>query len=262
MYNNMTKWDLKTIIISLILAVACYACTVYIIPMLFVDTQVQLFFSTIVATIGAAFLVNFLWELFAKRRFAESIFAVAEISRNIKQSGVDHIDTDFINIDWRTELSRTHSITAIVTYARTWRHANNSALEQFAKSKDNKFTVILPNCEDENIMAEFDRRYNYNSGETRKAIEEAIKEFSHMGADIYLYKGSLQATYYVMDNVAIMAFFKHSQGRGPVPYIRAESTGKFYDYIEKEKDAILKASTRIQVTDGGLEGVGATRKEQ
>ena len=247
MYNDMTKWDLRTIIVSLIAAGACYIVTVYTIPAVCTDEQLCLFCSTIVSTIGAAFLVNFLWEIFAKRRFAESIFEVAKISRNIKQSGVDYIDNNFSNIDWKKELSKTHNITAIVTYARTWRHSNTSILEEFVKNKHNKLTVIMPDCENADIMNEFDRRYNYSSGETRKLIIEAINEFSNMGASIYLYNKSLQATYYVMDNVALMAFFKHSLGRGPVPYIRAESTGKFYDYIEKEKDAILKASIHIEV---------------
>lgn len=243
----MTKWDLWTIIVSLIATVACYICTVYIIPIFCTNEQISLFCSTIVSTIGAAFLVNFLWEIFAKRRFAESIFEVAKISGNIKQSGVDHIDCDFSNIDWRAELSQTHNITAIVTYARTWRHSNTSVLEGFVKNKGNKFTVIMPDYENKDIMDEFDRRYNYGAGKTKKSIVEAIYEFSEMGADIYLYSKSLQATYYVMDNIALMAFFKHSSGRGPVPYIRAESTGNFYNYIEKEKDAILKASIHIEV---------------
>ena len=73
-------------------------------------------------------------------------------------------------------------------------------------------------------------------------------DYSELGAKVYLYNKSLQATYYVMDTVAFMAFFKHSPGKATVPYIRAESNGSFYNYIETEQAAILDASVRVSVT--------------
>lgn len=246
MYKDLTKGNLITIISSLIATAASFACVVYLIPII-TDEQVRLFFSTIVSTIGAAFLVNFLWEIFAKRRFAESIFETAKISKNIEQSGVDHIDTDFSGINWKDEFSKTHNFTAIFTYARTWRNSNRVAIQKFTGKKRNKFTVIMPDYEKDDIMAEFDRRYNYPSGRTSELIKEAIVDYFELGAKIYLFSGSLQATYYVMDNVALMAFFKHSPGRTTVPYIRAESIGSFYDYIVEEKTAILSASVGVSV---------------
>lgn len=119
---------------------------------------------------------------------------------------------------------------------------------KFTGKRKNKFTVIMPDYENEDIMAEFDRRYNYTSGKTRALIEDAIVDYSALGAKVYLFNKSLQATYYVMDNVALMAFFKHSPGKATVPYIRAESTGSFYDYIVSEKTAILDASVSVSVT--------------
>lgn len=50
-----------------------------------------------------------------------------------------------------------------------------------------------------------------------------------------------------MDNVALMAFFKHSPGKSTVPYIRAESSGSFYNYIIAEKRAILNDSVSVSV---------------
>lgn len=247
MYSNLTKGNLLTIFLSFVVTVICFICTVYVSPLI-KDTHIQLFFSTIISTIGAAFLVNLLWEIFAKKRFAESIFEAAKISKNIEQSGVDHIDTDFSGINWKGELSHTHNFTAIFTYAQTWRNANRVAIKEFTKKKKNHFTVIMPDYENDDIMAEFDRRYNYESGKTRELIKEAVLDYSELGAKVFLFKKSLQSTYYIMDNVAFMAFFKHSPGKETVPYIRAESTGSFYDYIVKEQNAILEASVSVSVT--------------
>ena len=250
MYNDLTKGNLVTIILSLIAAFISFLIAVYVIPLITRNDQIILFLTTIVSTIGAAFLVNLLWEIFAKKRFAESIFDVAKISKNIEQSGVDHIDTDFSSINWKAELSKTHNFTAIFTYAQTWRNSNRVAIQSFTRKKKNNFIVIMPDYENDEIMAEFDRRYNYDSGKTKSLIQEAVMDYSELGAKIYLYNKSLQATYYVMDNVALMAFFKHSPGKSTVPYIRAESTGSFYDYIEAEKKAILSSSVSVSVTTG------------
>lgn len=245
MYNSLTKGNLVTIIFSILAALSAYLCVVFLIPIFIVDTKTQLFLSTILSTIGAAFLVNFLWEIFAKRRFAESIFEVAKISQNIEQSGVDHIDTDFSSINWKAELSKTHNFTAIVTYAQTWRNSNRVAIQQFTQK--NKFTVIMPDYENDEIMAEFDRRYNYDSGKTSELIKEAIIDYSGLGATVRLCNISLQATYYIMDNIALMAFFKHSPGKSTVPYIRAESSGSLYKYILEERDAIFRISQKVSV---------------
>lgn len=248
MYNNLTKGNLFTIIISLIATAVCFFITVFLIPIATDNEQIKLFSTTIVSTIGAAFLVNFLWEIFAKKRFAESIFEVAKISKNIEQSGVDHIDTDFSSINWRAELAKTHNFTAIFTYAQTWRNSNRVTIQKYTGKKRNKFIVVMPDYENDDIMAEFDRRYNYEPGKTRSLICDAVIDYSELGAKVYLYNKSLQATYYVMDTVAFMAFFKHSPGKATVPYIRAESNGSFYNYIETEQAAILDASVRVSVT--------------
>lgn len=247
MYNDLTKGNLTTIIVSLVATLVSYLVAVFGIPMIPMGEQTRLFITTIVSTMGAAFLVNFLWEIFAKKRFAESILEVAKISKNIEQSGVDHIDTDFSSINWKTELSKTHNFTAIFTYARTWQNFNRVAIQQFTGKKKNRFTVIMPDYENDDIMAEFDRRYNYEPGKTKELIKEAVIDYCEMGANVYLFSKSLQATYYVMDNVALMAFFKHSPGKATVPYIRAESSGSFYDYIVTEEKAILDASRNVRV---------------
>ena len=246
MYRDLTKGNLITIIISLITAIVSFGCVVYLIPQI-TNTQMQLFFTTVISTIGAAFLVNFLWEIFAKKRFAESVLEMAKISKNIEQSGVDHIDIDFSSINWQAELTKTHNLTAIFTYAQTWRNSNRVTIQRFTAKRKNRFTVIMPDYENKDIMAEFDRRYNYEDGKTSELIKEAVMDYCELGAKVYLFNKSLQATYYIMDNVALMAFFKHSPGKSTVPYIRAESSGSFYDYIIAEKRAILNDSVSVSV---------------
>lgn len=244
MYDKLTKGDLAIIIKCIIGTVIFFLITVFIIPALISNEQTRLYFSTITSTVGAALIVSVLWDIFAKKRFAESIFEIANISLNIRQSGVDTIDTKFSNINWESELSKTHHLTAVFTYARTWRHSNSELLKIFAKK--NCLTIIMPNYENEIIMNEFDRRYGYDSGKTSKLIQEAISEYKEIGAEVRLYDNSLYATYYVMDNAAIMSFYRHSLGSKSVPYIRSESSGRFYEYIAAEVDAIVNDSVEAK----------------
>ena len=67
MYNNLTKGNLFTIIISLIATAVCFFITVFLIPIATDNEQIKLFSTTIVSTIGAAFLVNFYGKYLRKR---------------------------------------------------------------------------------------------------------------------------------------------------------------------------------------------------
>lgn len=242
MFSRLSKGNLITLIISVICSIVCFVLVIWVFPFIFFkeeSSQWLLLLSTVVSTIGAAFLVDILWELFAKKRFAESIFEIAKISENIANSGINQVGKDFNKIDWKPDLSRTKNLTAVFTYARTWRNTNREELKKL-----DSFTVIMPNYNNEVIMLEFDRRFNWKKGKTAELIMEAEKEFEQIGAKIKYTNQSLQASYYLMDTVAVMSFFKHSPEKGAVPYIRAEKDGIIYDYIMEELNHFNKTALK------------------
>lgn len=223
-----------------------------IINFLFVEKitcdSVRIFFATLVSTVATVLLANVLWELLAKKNFANSLLDLVKISENISKSGIDTVYVDFRDINWNEEFKNTKSFTAAFTYAYSWRNTYQNAIERYAGSSKRRksMRIVVPDPEDPNCMKELDRRFNSETGATRKKIEDCIKYFKDIGANVYLYKGTLQSSYYMLDKVSIMSFFPHAKEKGSVPAIRASKSGNMYAYISKDLDSLISQSERVQ----------------
>lgn len=213
-----------------------------------VNDSVRILLSTMVSTIITVLLANVAWEVIAKKNFAQSLLNMVKLSENIANSGIDSVYVDFRNINWTEELSKTSSFVAAFTYAYSWRSANQVAIEKFAqkKKKREKMFIIMPDPERPNITADLDRRFGYEAGETKKRIEDAIQYYKKIGVTVYVYSGTLQASYYKMDNSAVMSFFTHSKEKTTVPAIQAAKGGHLYDYIRKDLDEMMRQSDIIE----------------
>lgn len=205
----------------------------------------RIYLNTLLSTIATVLLANVLWEIIAKESFADSLLKLVSISNNIEASGIETVYINFLDINWEMELRGTKSFWVAVTYATTWRESNRSRLEDFLKKDGNQMNVILPDPEIEANMSEYDRRFNFENGKTKKRVEEAIRAFYKLGATVYLYPGTMQASYYKLDRVGIMSFYNHLQEKGSVPAIKAEEHGKFYSFIEKDLNAIHEKSVKV-----------------
>lgn len=210
------------------------------------DETWRIFSTTVISTFGAAALVNVLWELFAKISFTEYLLDLVRISNNISKSGLDTVYINFVDIQWDAELHRSKNLTAVFTYAETWRKSNRFYLERFLKeNKHNSMTIIVPDPENSVIMDEFDRRFNYEVGETKRKIEDCIDFFIKMNASVYLYNDSIQASYYLLDDIAFMSFFNHEKTQGDVPALRVDKSGNMYNYTQREINCILRSSEKV-----------------
>lgn len=236
---------------SIIICVAAFV-GLFILIFFYIDKisneSLRIFLITLLSTVDTVILANVLWELIAKQNFALSLLRLVKISENIEQSGIETVYIDFLKIDWEAELRRTKTLTTLFTYAATWRESNRAALTNFLQGKGHKRHVMKAIVPDPNIevnMDEFDRRFNYPKGETKKRIEDCIDFFSKMNAQVFLYNGTIQSSYYRFDNVCFMSFFNHSKEKGIVPAIKAEKGGNFYNFICNDIDAILRQSKRV-----------------
>lgn len=202
---------------------------------------------TISSTIATVSLANVLWEVIAKENFAKSVLKQVKISENIAQSGIDAIHVDFRDINWKEEFENTKSFKAAFTYAYSWRSQNDSTIRKFLASNNHRKNsfIIVPNPQNNEIMAEYDRRFCFEKGDTRKKVEDCIKYYYDLKMPIYLFDGSLQSSYYLMDKDGIMSFFTHSKEKTTVPAIRASKNGNMYMYIQADLNSIKQQSHRV-----------------
>lgn len=206
------------------------------------------FLSILSSTIATVLLANVLWEVIAKENFAKSLLNQVKISENIAQSGIDSVYVDFRDIDWKKEFENTKSFTAAFVYAYSWRSHNENAIKAFFAKKSHKKNtrIIVPDPENEDIMSDLDRRFNFENGETRKRIEDCIKFYCDLGISVYLFEGTLQASYYLMDKAGIMSFFTHSKEKGVVPALKAHKSGNMYKYISQDISSMLSRSCKVK----------------
>lgn len=224
------------------------------------NDSLRIFLLTLTSTIATVVLANVLWEVIAKENFAKSLLDQVKISENIAKSGIDSVYVDFRDIDWKKEFADTSSFTAAFIYAYSWRSNNEGAIKAFAEKSSHRkrAKIIVPDPENALIMSDLDRRFNFESGETKKRIEDCIKFYYDLNIAVYLFDGTMQSSYYLMDKVGIMSFFTHSKEKGTVPALRANKTGNMYKYIKNDLESMLKRSCRV--TGISIEVVNGTRQ--
>ena len=256
---KITNRNIVTNIICVISFLIFMALNFFVISKISNDT-VRNFLSILFSTIATVLLANVLWEGIAKENFARSLLKQVRISENIAQSGIDSVYVDFRDIDWKKEFENTKSFTAAFVYAYSWRSHNEKSIKDFtAKSTHRKnMKIIVPDPENGDIMSDLDRRFNFESGETRKRVEDCIKYYCDLGVSVYVFDGTLQASYYLMDQVGIMSFFTHSKEKGTVPALKANKSGNMYKYIREDIASLLNRSCKV--TKISIEIIDGVRK--
>lgn len=243
---KITHKNTSSIFVSIILFLAIMALHFWGLAKIVNDSW-RIFALNLSSTIATVILANVLWEIIAKENFAKSILKQVKISENIARSGIDSVYVDFREIDWGKEFQSTKSFTAAFIYAYSWRSNNEKYIKAFASrnSRKKRMNIIVPDPENAAIMSDLDRRFNFEHGDTKKKIEDCIKDFHDLGATVYLYNGTLQASYYKMDKECVMSFFTHTKEKGIVPALKAMKNGNMYNYISADLDALIKQSTKV-----------------
>lgn len=247
---KITNKNFWTIIVCGILSLGLFIANIFGINKITNDAW-RISLLTISSTIATVSLANVLWEVIAKENFAKSLLKQVKISENIAQSGIDAIHVDFREINWKEEFENTKSFKAAFTYAYSWRSHNDRTIKEFLKNKNhrNKSFVIVPNPLNKEIMAEYDRRFGFEKGETSRRIEDCIQYYYNLKMPIYVFDGSLQSSYYLMDKAGIMSFFSHSKQKASVPALRASKNGNMYKYIQADLNALQQQAHRVTYCD-------------
>lgn len=198
----------------------------------------------LISAIQTTALAVVIWDFVAKKEFAQEILDLAHISNNITESGITYTYNDFLTINWNEILEPTNKLIIAVSYAYTWRESNRIKLAQIASSKD-ALTVYLPDYNNNDVLIELSRRFNKTINDVCNKIKESSMAFRELGATVFLYNGSFQTSFYLADNEAIMAVFKHKKQKSTVPAIRVNKSGDLYSFIESELEAI-KSNSKME----------------
>lgn len=250
--NKQVNW--KMVCCCGFSAIALFFASYFLLEKISNDTW-RIFLITIMSAGATALLANVLWETIAKYTFALQIRKLIGISNNIDQSGIETVYFNFLRINWELELEKAKSLDVVYVYGKTWRESNRDILEKFIKC-GGTINFYVPNPLIEEYMEEFDRRFSFSpekKGETKSRVLDCIHDCLDIGAKVYTFDHSLQASYYKINDACYMSFFNHKKpGKGSVPAIKANKGGEFFNYISEEIDTIRSHSKEIKKCNGEL----------
>lgn len=203
--------------------------------------------------VGAVFIASvaliMLWELFAKRAFVTELHSKIGVHESLDSAGLVGLQCgDFArDIDWKELVTGTRTFTMFVSYAYSWRNTNRLYLQELAQRNDAYVRILLPDPTNTVIMADLADRFEISSEKLISKIEEASHDFDNIFEDkpctYYLTYVNVSPVYsfYVFDDSAIIALYKHRRDREySPPSIIFKKGGRLWEFLDNELTALLK----------------------
>jgi hypothetical protein len=209
--------------------------------------------QTLVREVGALLFVTggitLLWDLKGRRDFADEVLAKAQVSADIRSSGVLRLSMQWLDdVEWARMIQRAREIEIFISYGYTWRTVHWARLEQFSRDKRNRLRVYLPHPEDQETISVLATRYASSSDRVRQQITDAASAFASLrqegvGADIRVYYRQGDPTFacYRFDDQIVVTLYSHRRGRGDVPTMLL-GPGTLFDFFAAELTAIRSQS--------------------
>lgn len=190
-------------------------------------TTLQAFCRDLGSVLTMTAALTLIWELFNKRAFLKEVNAKANLSFHLAAAGITHVTESFQDetIDWKEYFQQAKSLTIFAGYARTWRTNQLSKIKTFL-GKNGQITVILPNPDNQQIIAELARRYSKTTQQLESLIRESADEFIKLRSKkrgkgkvtIKFVDATPQYSFYLFDQTAVLALYDHNpDDRAPVP---------------------------------------------
>jgi hypothetical protein len=204
--------------------------------------------QTLIRELGALLVVTggitVLWDLKGRRDFADEVLAKAQVSADIRSSGLQRLSMQYLDdVEWSRMFQRAREIEISFSYATTWRGVHWARFQEFSQDKKNSLRVYLPHPEDEVIISALALRYDSTRDRIKQQITEAASAFAGLrkggGADIRVYyrRGDPTFACYRFDDQIVVTLYSHRRTRSDVPTMLI-GPGTLYDFFAAELAAI------------------------
>jgi hypothetical protein len=209
--------------------------------------------QTLVREVGALLFVTggitLLWDLKGRRDFADEVLAKAQVSADIRASGVQRLSMQWLDdVEWARMIQRAREIEVFISYGSTWRTVHWSRLEQFSRDRRNTLRVYLPHPDDEATVSVLATRYASSVDRVRQQIADAAVAFASLrqevgGADIRVYyrRGDPTFACYRLDDQIVVTLYSHRRMRGDVPTMLL-GPGTLFDFFSTELTSVRSQS--------------------
>lgn len=205
--------------------------------------------DTTLRELGALLVVtgvlSVFWELRGRRALTGEVLAAAELSSDITSAGLKRIATHYLNVEWDGLLNEANHVDLFFTYARTWRNTHATGLRRLVARDGTRLRVVLPDRDNEALMALLAAKFSYTTEELRDLVDGAEQDFANLrrqaaaGASVELHRTDEFPvfSYYRLDRRCFGVLYSQASGRFDVPTFECEQGGSlaafFRDQFEK-----------------------------
>lgn len=204
---------------------------------------------TVIRQLGGLFVVStavgVLWQLRVRRVFLSEILQTTQLAEEIRDSGIVKITSDYNReIDWPELFKNVRELDVFFSYGQTWRSSNVVHLRKLSET-DAQIRIVLPDPDDNQIMAELARRFQIRADEVRQRVRDSAEDFikifgkSKATFSLWYLPESPVFTMYRFDHRAILALYKHRHERGEVPTFMVQKGGLIYDFLVQDFEAFV-----------------------
>lgn len=228
------------------------------------EAQWAAFLSQLGGLLLATGLVTFAWELVGRRQFSRELFAMANLSTDLRESGLERVG-NWMELDepslWTDLFRDAKEIDVLMVYSTQVIGAQRHLLID-AQKGGAKVRIFLPDPEDGVTMASLAYRFNSDPNTLRTKVHEAMEQFQDIraksGVDrlkVHLRKGPLTYACYRFDSRVVFTLYSQSRDRQPyVPTFMVKG-GHLFDFFKGDLEALAAAKDGAT---GGSELTDAT----
>ena len=200
------------------------------------------------AILTTSVTMSLIFQLWLLKDLLKDLFHYVRSAEHWSRSGVSGFYLDFHDdkLPWADLFRRSDQLQLVVAYARTWRNTHQTQLKDSVSASGRSIEVILPDPSSDESMIEYGRRFQISADEMRSRVGEAIGFFEELGkathrnsaVTVYLFKRTLQLSFYRFSQGAVVASYSHRRERGGIITLLADRGGDLYKWTGDEWNQI------------------------
>ena len=198
--------------------------------------------------IFATSLLALIWELFVRRHFVQEILEKVGTHQSVVESGMLVATLDFQDIKWSKYFEKSRNLDIYFAYGRTWRGHNAQHLKKLSLQEKSIVRVILPDVDDDNLIANLSIRFGYTNDKTRDEILNSAKDFFEIFSgkkakfELYYCKRDPMYSMYLFDYEGVFSMYKLKKERGNIPSFVLKEGGELYGFLREEFNYLVDNS--------------------
>jgi hypothetical protein len=205
--------------------------------------------SVIIASVSVAFF----WDVFTRRALLRELFSATKLANEIDETGLIGISSKWDGqINWKELFAASNRLQIFFMYGSTWRNTNRENIKKFAKKRNARAIIVLPDYTDiafiSRIAIEVDLSPDALINRIREAENDFIQLFNN-SKKLSIWHTSIFPiySYYCFDSASIITFYSLSREKVDVPAFLVKSTGSLYKFFQQDFSTVISGGDQFAV---------------